>query len=322
MNNMKKILNEWRGFVLESKYDKNPFIAKLEKRILDTHESENGGPVKYTKKQMMEIISPWFVSRVLDGRGMAPEIVDFFQKYSPEAIRGLTENFDDHYYLEQGGGLDFFNKRVDKQMVSLMISDDSLKADNPHFKNMDEIQYYLNLLIRMLENKDYDFELLKRTYPSRTVDTIPGGGASDVGFQMPQGTEEKEQHTPEYQRFRTGLSNFFEVFRTTTGETAKEMQMRFDASKEMKYVYEYMIEMYNKYGHNQTPEDRKLILGYKQAIKDLENWMLKHPRPEKTLDELVAMAKAGDKEAAKQAREMFRSLGKNREAYEMRLLMR
>ena len=342
MNNMKTILNEWRTFIKESD---EPYhtshAAAANKYLAGLKSSRDMSKKEATKKELAYHI----VSALA---GFNPK-----EKFNPknqqasldvlETLMALAKEFDESgdasneyfsIYLT-GAQKEKRGSRAKDTGVSYILTLADLASHKASFDASEDLHYYVSIMSDMLEDGDSDFGLFKRpTERKRFFDTKERSfGMGTGGVQKPPNLSRQEEvefekmSSPWFQASRDVLS----ILDRTNELTKKEWYNILLREAEAAVVFfDYLEKLWSRKTDPTAYFNDSMIYNYRQTVDMAKDQIVKmksilaniQPTAEETVEDLMAKARAGDKEAAKEARKMLVSLKRSKEAREMRMLSR
>jgi len=346
---MKKILNEWRRFVIKESIDKSNFEKSIEQAW-----AESGQPYN---EELAYVKASAHAARYMNG-GETTKDEEYlnrleFGKTATQRIQELNRNgamFAEYFHVDE-----VYTPAEDKRFIDTREDNfkgvgvtpswakdnmDSSKITGVLSRGSTVDEAYENFFMRfeqldqMLDTKNYDFLSAFGIEMGKTNPTIRhSGGAASTGMLITpsEATDAEQENMMEDYLFYMKNSK------------DPDINIAIEAEKKLQSAIKAALSLWKKYGGFKDSDDEQVNKGaylrMKQALfrseatvkKLVKNPDLYQPNePEKQpltpetneLDQLYAAAKAGDKEAAAKAFKMFRSRKENDKAMEMRNIMR
>ena len=342
MNNMKTILNEWRAFIKESD---EPYhtshAAAANKYLAGLKSSRDMSKKEATKKELAYHI----VSALA---GFNPK-----QKFNPknqqdaldvlDTLISLSKQFDEsgdvsneYFSIYLTGAQKEKRGSRDKDTgISYILTLTDLASHKASFDASEDLHYYVTIMSDMLEDGDSDFGIFKRpTERKNFFDTKERSfGMGTGGVQKPPSLSKVEEAefekmaAPWFQSAREVLS----ILDRTNELTKKEWYNILLREAEAAIVFfDYLARLWSSKADPTAYFNASMISNYQQSVDMAKEKATEvksilaniQPTAEETVEDLMAKARAGDKEAAKEARKMLVALKRSTEAREMRRLSR
>lgn len=338
---MKKILNEWKGFINEAiDYTKTPLETRLEEKWADqglkyNEDLANAKAAAHAIEFMAggeKANQEAYLERQEFGKTNKQRIIDIYE--DPHLF---ADNFDvyvvEHPPYDKRFG-DVKKMKGVKMVASWAHNNLSRGHDTVMGTGSNDDEAYADLFerfetfVQMLESGDYEFlKKMGKISHSRTVDDRHSGGAFSTGLIiMPQeATEEetKEVMTPYL---------FFLKFRKDPAYI-----MAIKAEEELQKSLSKALSLWRKYGGFKSGADiqankgawlrmQKRLADSEETVQRIKNnpdsYVVGANKPKEVdVEALISAAVAGDKEAAAKAYKILRK-NKDKRSRDMRLLMR
>ena len=327
MNSMKKILKEWKSFLRES------------------DESSPTGTGERLKKHFANLVAGGISASEYNKKLAAKHIIAALKAF--EDKEGFIKKNKKHVFpvlnelislTTEGGEGKYFSvyltgaQRDKVGSVSAIVALADFADWKVSFDDLETLKQFAGTLKEMISNDDYDFNIFKPE--TELVGEKPRSfGRGTGGVQKPPRLSPKEEEE-------------FEAISLPWFRAAGEVLSVLDRSREItiREWYNTLLEearqriiffsyLEKKWREKTDPNSYfsgSLIFNYSMAVADAEDSveLLKaeianiQPTAEEKVEDLMAKAKAGDKEAAKEARKMLLALKRTKEARQMRMLSR
>lgn len=343
MKNMKTILKEWRSFLSESEKPYPTSIAGRGAKYLSSLQTRTD----ITKEEALRIEAAYYIVSALSGfKGNKK----FFKKYSfvvLDVLDSLAKLVKQFITTNQNVSNDLFGlyatgaqrektgSREKINSVAYILEFKDLAAHNVDFYAEEDLEKYVEIMSEMVENKDYDFGLFKKPEErKRFFDTKPRSHDQGTGgIQKPPGLspQEDEEFEAMGRPYFKAAGALLGILTMRPKPTKKEvMELRLAEAEQAAIFKQYLYELWSAKTDPSKYFNSTMIRMYKNGARDarIEADRIKvdldmlEPTPEEKVEDLIVKARAGDKEAAKEARKILISLGRSQEAREMRRLSR
>ncbi len=344
MNNMKTILKEWRSFLKESKDKPHPTsIAARGQKYIDSLQTQKD----LTKTKALSKEAAYHIVSALDGFTGRK---DFFEANSAialdvlESLEGLAREFIDtnqnvnnEYFriYATGAQRERTGSRDKDTGVAYVLTLQEFQSHKTDFDAEEDLYKYVTIMSDMVEDGDFDFGLFsKPTERKRFFDTKERSFDQGTG-----GIQKPPRLSPqEDEEFDTRAIPYFKAAGAVNGlltmdpkPTKKERyNILLEEAEQRVIFFEYLYDLWMRKTDPEVYFNDTMIrlyrdgfeAGKKEVARIREILANIEPTPEERVEDLMAKARAGDKEAAKEARRILVSLKRNREAREMRMLSR
>ena len=338
---MKKILNEWKKFVIESiDYTKTPLETKIEEKwaqmgLKYNEDLANAKAAAHAVEFMSgaeKANQQSYLDRMEFGKTNKQRIIDIYENPSK-----FSDNFD-LFIVEKPPYDKRFGDVKKMKGVKMVAAWAHNNLDRGHQAVLgagkDEEEAYTDLfqrfeaLAQMLETGDYSFlSKLGKVVQWRTTDDRHSGGAFSTGLIiMPEEATEEEVES---------IMNSYKFFLAHQADPAYIMAIK--AEEEVQKALKGALSIWKKYGGFKDGADeqankgawlrmQKRLEDSEQIVKKIKAdpsvYKMSPTKPEQEeVEILIAKAEAGEKEAAKKAYQILKKSGDKR-SRRMRQLMR
>ena len=344
---MKKILKEWRTFLREADETDKPLYptgtgARGDKYIQSLQTRRD-----ITKEEALKLELAYRIVNIFAGFGdskgvvaanvvLAHEVLDDLKTLS-DSFAATYEDVSNEYFKIYMVGSQR-EKRASREKstgVSYILEAADFYPAKASFEATEDIDFYAYTLDNMLEDGDFDFELFRGPTERRNFfDTKARSFDQDTG-----GIQKPPNLTPEEdEEFDTRAIPYFKAAGAVNGlltmdpkPTEKERyNILLEEAEQRVIFFEYLYDLWMRKTDPEVYFNDTMIRLYREGYEAGKEEVARireilaniEPTPEERVEDLMAKARAGDKEAAKEARRILVSLKRNREAREMRMLSR
>jgi hypothetical protein len=340
---MKTILKEWRSFLKESDEPYPTSIAGRGNKYLDSLQKRTD----ITKQEALAKEAAYHIVGALGGftgrknffekhSGIVLGVLESLEKLAQEFITSNKDVNNEYFNIyATGAQREKTGSREKDTSVAYVLEPQEFQAYRTDFEAEEDLYKYATLMSDMIEDGDFDFELFKKPEErKRFFDTKERSFDQGTGgIQKPPGLspeEDKEFETKAIPYFRAAAAvNDLLLMKPKPSEKEK-FEILMKEAEEAAIFLKYLHKLWSEKTDPSIYFNGKMIHIYKtgaemavEEILRLHNILSNiEPTPEEKVEDLMAKARAGNKEAAKEARKILISLGRSKEAREMRMLSR
>lgn len=333
---MKTILKEWRSFLKESNKPYQIHSTSIAGRGIK-YLSNLQRRTDITKQEALRIEAAYYIVSALDGhqgnkkffkknRSVVLNVLDSLYKLVSQFVTTNQNVSDDLFGIyATGAQREKTGSREKINSVAYILEFKDLAAHNVDFYAEEDLVKYVEAMSAMVENKDYDFGIFKKPEErkkffdtkKRSHDQDTGGLRPPPGLSPQEWKELDAVGHPYFMAMRDHLDRH----KRRTERERLEIKLKVSETESvfLNYLYELWLTKTdpNKY------RNRTMIRMYKVGAEkarvraDMTKVELRllgpepptpeekvELSPEEKIEDLMAKARAGDKEAAKQAREI------------------
>ena len=340
---MKTILKEWRSFLKESNEPYPTSIAGRGNKYLDSLQKRTD----ITKKEALAKEAAYHIVGALGGftgrknffeknSGIVLGVLESLEKLAQEFITSNKDVNNEYFNLyATGAQREKTGSREKDTSVAYILEPQDFQAYRTDFEAEEDLYKYVTLMSDMIEDGDFDFGLFKKPEErkrffdtkERSFDQETGGIQKPPGL-SPEEDEEFEARAAPYFKAATAVNDL--LLRKPKPSEKEKYEILMREAEEAAVFFKYLYELWSKKTDPNVYFNAKMMHIYKQGTDMAKDEIIRlqdilsniEPTPEEKVEGLIAKARAGDKEAAKEARKMLIALGRRQEAREMRMLSR